>query len=383
MSAAPGKVTALGLGAALAFGFIWSQRPHPPEAAHRSGVEAIDVRLAAAERGEVITRADATGSLASRLEAVVSARLTAQVLEVSVTAGAEVKAGETLVVLAAEDLAARVAEAEAGLVAAQERLKDAQREWRRTQTLFESSARTQRELDRAATQVALAEAQLNAAAEGLKAARVNLGFATLAAPFDAVVAERMVDPGDLTHPGRPLLRLFDARALRLEAAVDAGLFGGLHLGDSLEVRIDALAGEDGEAQEVLGTLEEIDAAVDPRTRTTLAKIALPTLEGAVPGMFARVSIPVGRREAVSVPRTALVRRGQIEMVFGVEASATTGASPRARMHVVRSGRTMAGDRVEILAGLAGDEDVVVHNAERLRDGAPVRVVGAQAGEGER
>jgi hypothetical protein len=85
-------------------------------------------------------------------------------------------------------------------------------------------------------------------------------------------------------------------------------------------------------------------------------------------MFGRARIPFGERRALVVPATALVVRGQLELVFTVG-----GEDSRARMHVVRSGRRLADGRVEILAGLAGPQRVVVEGGADLLDGARVRL----------
>jgi len=369
MKARWGRPIALVLGAALVLAFLRSQRPHPPEAAAATGAPARVVRVAAVEEQDVPAVREAVGTVRSRGEVAIEARVMAKVLEVAVSAGDEVRAGDPLLALEAAGARAAVAEAEAVRVAREKALEEAQRELQRTRTLFEREARTQSELDAATTALEGARAMADAAREAVAAARVALDDTALVAPFDGVVMGREVDPGDLAVPGKTLLRLFDPAALRLEVALPASLFGGIALGDELEVRIDAVR-LGGDEPVVPSRVEEIVPAVDSETRTALVKLALPPDPRIRPGMFGRAWIPVGVRRALVVPSTAVVVRGQLEVVF------TVADEGRARMHVVRSGRGLRGGQVELLSGLTGPQRVVVDGADELRDGVPVRVEGS-------
>jgi NAD(P)H-flavin reductase len=99
------------------------------------------------------------------------------------------------------------------------------------------------------------------------------------------------------------------------------------------------------------------------TRTFRVKLDLPPTAGLMPGQFARLAVPVGDRASVRVPLAALVRRGQLEIVFSV-------TNQCVRLRLVKSGQRV-GDEVEILAGLAAGETVVVSGADQLTDGQPV------------
>ena len=368
MSARRGKLIALGLGAALVAGFLWSQRPHPPELAAASGQDARSVRVLEVREQPVALYVEAVGSLRSRDQVAIASRLTAQIRAVPVQAGSAVAAGELLVALESAELAAHVSAAEARLAVAEQTLDEAQREERRTRTLFEREARTRQELDAAATRLAAADAGRAAASGQLAAARAALDDALLRAPFDGVVLARHVDPGDLATPGRILLELYDPRALRLEAAFAQRLLAGVAVGDTLTVVLDAVDGPDGGPLELAGRVDEIVPAVDAATRTALVKIVLPEVAGVLPGMFARARVPDGERVALVVPREALVVRGQLELVF-----TASDDGRQAHMHLVRSGGAQADGGVELLAGLSGVQQLIVEGAQALRDGAPIRI----------
>ncbi len=317
---------------------------------------------------------EALGTLRSKRQVAIAARLAAEVRRVAVRPGAAVAAGELLVELEGTALEAQVNAVAAKLAVAEQGLAEARREAERTRTLFEREARTQQELDTAATRLAAAEAEQQAAAGGLAAARAALDDTRLVAPFAGVVLARAVDPGDLAPPGRTLLELYDPNALQLELALPERLLSGVSVGDELAVRFDALQGPGGAPLEVAARVDELVPAVDPATRTALIKLELPAVAGALPGMFARARVPEAERLALSVPLAAVVRRGQLELVF------TASADGRfAHMHLVRTGRVRTGpsqpDEVELLAGLSGEQRVIVAGAQTLRDGAPIRIEG--------
>lgn len=82
------------------------------------------------------------------------------------------------------------------------------------------------------------------------------------------------------------------------------------------------------------------------------------------GAFARVLFPVAERQALAVPRAALVNRAGIDGVFVV------GADGIARFRMVRTGERV-GDTVEVQAGLVAGERIVVDGLDRLESGAKV------------
>jgi multidrug efflux pump subunit AcrA (membrane-fusion protein) len=104
-------------------------------------------------------------------------------------------------------------------------------------------------------------------------------------------------------------------------------------------------------------VEEIVPMADPLTRTFLVKAALPETPGLYPGMFGRLFIPMGTRQAVVAPRAAVRRVGQLEMVTVMD----DGVS---RAYAVKTGQALEGGYVEILSGLSGSETLLVTNGNR-------------------
>jgi RND family efflux transporter MFP subunit len=378
------RIVAVALGIVLAVGFIWSQRPHPPDLGVISAGPAV-VRPVSAERvqkREIPVFSEGVGTVRSRRQTEIAARVLADVKEIHRQPGDAVEAGDVLITLDSMDLKARVEQAEANLKSLDENLKEAETEYARKKNLLEKDAVTQQEFDIAKFGLAATMARRDAAKKGLEEAQIQLGYATITAPFRGVVFEKPADPGDLATPGKHLLGLYDPEQLRLEALVEEGLLWKLKVKDPIEVDIDS------PAQTIVGVVSEAVPAVDPSTRTGTLRIDLPPEAQLRPGMFGRARVPVSVRQAIVVPAGAVVRRGQLEMVFAIRLDEKS-RQKRARMILVRTGQPVkertpgtASGLVEILGGIEPGDLVVTKGAQGLRDGDLVDVAAdGQGGAG--
>jgi RND family efflux transporter MFP subunit len=288
----------------------------------------------------------ATGTVRSRHESVLSARITASVLEVPVSAGDSVVPGDILVALDDRDLRARWQQQQQAVAVAAAKLAEAEPSYARVESLFARRAVSKADLDRAEAQLAAARAELSRARRAEEEAETALTYGTIRSPVAARVIDRLVDPGDTATPGQPLLRLYDPDQLRLEANVRESLATRLERGQRLTARIDALEAE------FPVTIEEIVPSADPGSRSFVVKARLPADTSLFPGMFGRLLIPHGTVERYYVPERAVARVGQLEFVNVV------GDSGVVRRYV-RTGTRASGDRVEVLSGLKPGERVVV------------------------
>jgi RND family efflux transporter MFP subunit len=288
----------------------------------------------------------AANVLAAR-RATISTRHSATVKAVRVEEGQEVQAGQVLVSLADEDL-------RGGFDAARAALSSAAAHERRIAQLAKERAATPSELEAATAQRAQAEA-------AVAAARAQLGYADIRAPFAGTVQARRIDPGDLVGPGQPLLEL-EGGGLELVSSASGSEAEGLAIGKELRFQ----AGDvEGRARVVALT-----PGGDPLShrRGLKARVISATAE-LRSGTFARLEVPGqgGPSRGVWVPRTALVERGDLTGVF-------VAAAGKAELRWISTGEP-AGDHVPVRAGLdAGD--AVIDAPGALRDGQPVEVVHA-------
>jgi RND family efflux transporter MFP subunit len=328
--------------AALSIGLACGGEPEPaPPVAAVEGDEGVV--SAALEHGPVFEWA--SGTVASARQTVVASRVLATIAEVRVRAGAEVSAGDVLVILDARDLAARASESEQAQAAARERLALAEREAARVAKLHGEGVATVQDSDRAAAALRVARADALRAEQALAEARVSQSYAEIRAPVTGRVVDRLAEPGETATPGRALLRIYDPSVLRVEIPVRESLAVRLALGDTLRVEVESLA------LSVDGTVDEIVPFAETGARTLLVKVRLPAEPRLYAGLFARAAIPAGERARVLVPEAAIVREGQLEQVW------MAGASGAAELRSVTTGERLADGRIEVLSGLRAGERV--------------------------
>jgi RND family efflux transporter MFP subunit len=193
----------------------------------------------------------------------------------------------------------------------------------------------------------------------VREAEVMLGYTTVRAPFDGVVARKLAHAGDLAAPGLPLLEIEGTADFQVEAGIPDSLAAGLAPGAALAIDVPATG------VTFTGRLAELSSASDAYARTVTARLAVPAGTAVRSGQFARVQVPGAPVRALLAPAAAVTTFGQMERVF-------VAANNRAELRLVKTGAAR-GDRVEILAGLSADERVVVNPPAGLREGQPLQV----------
>jgi RND family efflux transporter MFP subunit len=329
---------------------------------------------------------EAGGVVQARTTATIMARILAPVREVRVAPGDRLRAGQVLVVLDGRDLGAHARSARAAALAADQGASAAAFEQQAADTalalartthdriagLRAKGSATAQELDDATSALRAAEARAagaaaraQAAVSGVEGARAaseaadtTESFALITAPFDGMVTEKMVEPGNMVAPGTPLVRLEDTRGFRLDLRVDESRIGQIFPGARVPVSLDT--GTGGAPTTVDGTVAEIGRAVDADARAFLVKIALPETPSLRSGGFGRARFSAQARRALTVPAGALVHRGQMTSVFVVE----NGVA-----HV----RLVNVNGTEVLAGLSEGDVVVVAAPATVTDGRRVTV----------
>lgn len=290
------------------------------------------------------------GTVEAVRQTVVSAQVAGAVVSLPVKAGDRVRTGQLLA-----RLDARAAEQQAGAAAAQvEAARAVQQaatlEMQRQRQLFASRFISQAALDQAEAQFKSTTAQANAQMAAAQAARTETGYFLVKAPYDAVVAEVSVMPGDMALPGRALVTLFDPSALRLAVAVPESSAGLLRSRLATPVAVE-LTG-----RRVMAARWEVLPAADPLTHTVTVRIELPAGSGAAPGGFARAWLPVAPEGSVTqrvfIPSRALVQRAELKGVYVVS------TDDRPMLRQVRTG-PVSGDQTEVLTGLKAGERIAL------------------------
>jgi multidrug efflux system membrane fusion protein len=122
------------------------------------------------------------------------------------------------------------------------------------------------------------------------------------------------------------------------------------------------------AEHIQARVGSVAPAGDPSTRRFRVQLVVPNSGGAlISGLFARVLFQTGTDQTISVPETAVVRRGQLTGLFVLDDQGTT------RLRWVRLGRR-SGERIEVLSGLSAGERVVTGSLHQMHEGVKIQEV---------
>jgi RND family efflux transporter MFP subunit len=326
-------------------GFFHEKVPTETPAVARelpAGAQVVQVQRLVQPRFET-----AVGTIKPVHESSVAAKLLARVLEVNVKAGQPVQAGDLLVKLDDADLQARLSQAQAALVGAEAQASQTSSEFARIQSLFEKSAVSQTEFEQAQAAMRTAAASVQRATKAIEEARVFVEYATITAPFDGLIVDKRVEPGDTVSPGQVLLSLYDPTRMQLVASVRESLAIHLKIGQQLAARMDALG------YQCQATITEVVPEAQASSRSFQVKVSGPCPPGIYSGMFARLLLPLEDEVVLAVPNSAIRRVGQLTLVDVVQNQQLI------RRHV-QLGRMLDDDLVEVLSGLAENESVLIH-----------------------
>lgn len=307
-------------------------------------------------------------------------KLPGEVREVHVREGQTVRAGDPLVALdrsdfelAAKQARAQLAAAEAAVAIAQAGLESMEAKYRRFTVLRERDAVPQAQFEEVETGQRSASAQLQGAQAQLRLARVaveladkNLAQTVIRAPFDGVVARRMVDPGARvqTMPPTPIMTVVDTSFIKVEGSISERNLGLVERGAPATILVDALG-----ATPLQDQVDNVEPLVDGRTRTGAVRFILANADRRLRGgMSARVVMEVATVEAPAVPDDAVMKgelttdRGRVFVIN----------SDRAQLREVSLG-LRDGELIQVVSGLSGGETIARGGQQLLRDGQRMAV----------
>lgn len=305
----------------------------------------LDVSVATAEESKPLRQIEVMASVKASESASIAARISGNITELPVKLGDNVKKGDTLVVISAGEITAKLNQAQA-------QLDQAERNLKREQSLLKKNAATQESVRTLEESRKIAEA-------AYKEARTMLDYTSMQAPFDGVITSKPANVGDLAVPGKTLLTIENESSLQVIADVPEALVLDLKINDQLPVRIDAAK------LDIQGTITEIAPTADPRSRTAPIKLNVEPSPKLRSGQFARVSLPGTTGTAVMIPTASIRPFGQLDRVFIVK-------DETARLQLVKTG-LIHGDNIEILSGINSGDLIVVSDTKDLSDGRKVTV----------
>ena len=318
----------------------------PPQAASTRGGVAPFVTLAPVRSERVSQKLEALGNARANESVDVSAKLSNIVTAVRFGDGERVKRGQVLVQLDDAQMRADVAAAEAAVT-------ESESQYNRSRELLSTQVLSKSSFDQL-------EATMKANRARLQSAQARLEDTVICAPFPGRVGLRRVSVGTLISPGAVITTLDDTSIIKLDFSVPENFVASLREGLSVRATAPAFPGRN-----FAGKVASIDSRVDLATRSVTVRALLANEDGALkPGMFLNVSLANDEREALVIPEEALTPEAERQYVFVV-------ADGKAERREVRIGGRRPGT-VEIVAGLAAGELVVIEGTQKVRNGGPVR-----------
>lgn len=287
----------------------------------------------------------AAGTLASRNTSVLSSKIMGKVVELTVQEGSYVSEGKPLIRIESGEIAAQVYQAQAAY-------NNARLQFERIKSLYDVKAATQMEMDQATLGFESAKA-------GLNAAKAMESYTLITAPISGRIVEKRINVGEMALPGQPILKIEDNRNLRLEATIREQDISFVQPGKSVTVRIDALPGK-----EIKARVAQVVPAADVRTHSFVVKIDVPADKGLMSGMYGKALFSTGTREAIFVPRSAVVEMSGLPGVYIVS------ADDNAVFQMIQPGETR-GDMIEAVTGLKPGDRVIVSKQAASIDGKKV------------
>lgn len=300
-----------------------------------------------------------TGSLQPERRADLRAEVSSVVLQVLRHNGEPVRRGDLVVRLDDASIRDSLNSAEESQRAAEQALAQAERQVQRLRTLQAQGMSSMQALEDAEVRRNQATSEVVAAKARVATARQQMVRTEVRAPFDGVVSERKVSPGDTAMVGRELLKVIDPRSLRFEGSVAADRLHELKAGQVVSFRVNGFPGV-----EFGGRVSRIDAAANAATRQVEVIVAFADAAAAprVAGLFAEGRIETGSAQALMLPESAVVRSAEGTVVWRLDGDRI------ARVAVTLGERDARSGLLPVLAGLGEGQRILRNPGSALVDG---------------
>jgi RND family efflux transporter MFP subunit len=218
-----------------------------------------------------------------------------------------------------------------------------------------------------------AEAEVKVAKADLDKAEVLVHFATITAPFEGVITQRSLFPGDFVRAATegggiaPLLTVQRTDRMRVIVQVPDRDVPFTDPDDPAVVEIDALPGQKFPAK-----VSRLAQSEDPATRLMRVEIDLPNPSGKIRnGMYGHVTIILDRSDEFGVPSSCLVGRAQDGR--GTVFVARDGCAHQVPVRIGADD----GLKVAILDGLTPQDQVILHPGSEIVDGTPIVITSSE------
>lgn len=330
----------------------------PLSAWAQGGMPPANVRVTAAEIQFLAPTTQVPGTVVSRDDARLSAEVSGRLLEVA-DVGTVAQQGDVIARIEDTGLKLRKDELQAEVERAQARLKFLENEEGRYVKLASSNLAAATKLDETRSDRDVASGDLRVAKSRLAQVDDQLARTRIKAPFNGIVVERLMMPGERVDVGVHVVRMVDQQRLEVIARAPLEYFSYLQPGQELEIHSGQL--------NTTGKVRTVVAVGSENTHQFELRLDIESNQFPV-GQTMRVAVPTSNaREALLVPRDALVLRPDGISVFVINQDNS------AKRVVVTTG-IGSNDKIEVMGDIQAGDKVVIRGNERLRAGQTVAVL---------
>lgn len=362
------KIAAAALAAAALFAAAACKKPAATADPSAQTFGAAPVKVFRAAREKITEKITYTGTLEALNKINITPEVGGKIARIYAEAGDRVVKGQLLAELENESIRLQLKQAQAGVAVAEASYADALRNKERMDRLVKESAVSEQQREKVQLAFDAAAAQLEQARAALNLAQHALDVSQMKAPFSGVVASKNAEVGDVINPmmggfgggAGGVLTLMDYSAIKLAVAVSGEDIGRIRKGQEAVLRVRSLPGRD-----FRGTVRVVNLTADPMSKKFGVEVHVPNPDGALrPGTFGNLVFEVESHEnALVVPQAAILENSYVFVAEG-------GQAVRRDVKLGIENTVM----IEVLAGLADGELVVVEGNYGLEDGAPVQVI---------
>jgi len=184
--------------------------------------------------------------------------------------------------------------------------------------------------------------------------KVYQSYARVTAPVSGIVTQRNIDLGSTAIQGQPLLTIEAPTNMELVANIDESYLGKAKVGEEVTLDIGG--------KTLKRKITKVVQSIDPMTRTFKVKVDITGLSG---GQFAKINVPVSKIDAIVVPKTAIVEKGELTGIYAVDADNII------TYRLIRTGKTF-GNNIEVLSGLSDGDKIITVGVDKAIDGGKIK-----------
>jgi len=362
---------------ALAVGFILGGCGQQTKGTQTTTPEVAVVTM---QQEQVVITTELPGRTSASLVAEVRPQVNGIIQKRLFTEGADVKAGQALFQIDPALYQAALDNAKAALARSEANLSAIQLKADRLRELLAEKAVSQQDYDDAAAALKQIQADIQFGKANVDMARINLRYTSITAPISGRIGRSNVTEGTLVTAQQPTVLATIQRLDPMYVDVPQSTAEVLRLRRGLkEGRLDQsgadqkkvkLIMEDGTVYPLEGTLQFRDVTVDPTTGSVILRIVFPNPKAVLlPGMFVRAVVQEGvNNQAILIPQQAVSRDPR-----GNPLTLIVDAQSNVQLRMLTLDRAI-GDQWLVSSGLAPGERVIIEGMQKVKPGAPVKVV---------